>query len=53
MGLDAIWQKGANIAYQVWVWLVYEASLHPFMAVGTVIVIISAWILYKTEVRTK
>ena len=53
MGLDAVWQQGAYTGYQVWVWLRSEAGDHPFMLLGTVIVIVSAWILYKSEVRTK
>ena len=53
MGLDAIWQQIAYTGYQVWVWLRYEASIHPFMFLGAVIVIVSAWVLYKAEVRTK
>ena len=53
MGLDAVWQQFVYIGYQVWVWLRYEASLHPFLFLGIVIVIVSAWILYKAEVRTK
>jgi drug/metabolite transporter superfamily protein YnfA len=53
MGLDAVWQQGVYVCYQVWVWLKYEASLHPFLFLGVVIIIISAWILYKAEVRGK
>jgi hypothetical protein len=53
MGLDAMWQKFAITSYQVWVWLKYEASLHPFLFLGAVIIIISAWVLYKSEVRSK
>jgi len=53
MGLDAIWQQIAITSYQLWVWLKYEASLHPFMFLGAVIVIISAWAMFKSEVRGK
>jgi hypothetical protein len=53
MGLDAVWQQCAYTGYQVWVWLRYEASLHPFIFLAAVIVIISAFIVYKTEVRVK
>jgi hypothetical protein len=53
MGLDAVWQQGAHIATQVWVWLRYETSVHPFLFLGIAIVIVAAWILYKAEVRTK
>jgi hypothetical protein len=53
MGLDAIWQQIAITSYQLWVWLKYEASLHPFMFLGAVIVIISAWAMFKSEVRSK
>lgn len=51
MGLDAVWQQVAYTGYQVWVWLRYEVSVHPFIFLGVVIVIVSAIILYKTEVR--
>jgi uncharacterized membrane protein YhfC len=53
MGLEAIWQQCANLGYQVWFWLKYEASLHPFMFLGAVMVIVSAWILYKSEISSK
>jgi len=53
MGLDATWQQIAITSYQVWVWLKYEASLHPFMSLVVVIVIVAAWGLLKSEVRTK
>jgi hypothetical protein len=46
-------QQVINDLYQMWGWLIYEGSLHPFLLAGTVIVIASAWILYKAEVRTK
>jgi|WetSurMetagenome_2_1015567.scaffolds.fasta_scaffold796097_2 hypothetical protein len=42
-----------NDLYQLWNWLIYEASVHPFLFAGTVIVIASAWLLYKSEVRIK
>jgi len=51
MSLDAIWQHVAITSYQVWLWLRYEASLHPFLFLGIVIIIISVWAMYKTEVR--
>jgi len=53
MGLDAVWQQCAYIATQVWAWLSYEAGAHPFLFLGIAIVIVSAWILYKAEARTK
>jgi heme exporter protein D len=53
MGLDAYWQQGANFGYQFWVWLRYEASLHPFVFLGIAVVIVSAWVLYKAEVRVR
>jgi hypothetical protein len=46
-------QQLSNNLYQLWNWLIYEATGHPFLFGGTVIVIVSAWLLYKTEVRTK
>ena len=53
MGLDAMWQRFTIASSQLWVWLQYEAGMHPFIFLGAVIVIISAWILYKSEVRSK
>jgi drug/metabolite transporter superfamily protein YnfA len=53
MGLDAVWQQCVYGGYQVWAWLRHEASVYPFMFLAAVIVIISALILYKTEVRRK
>jgi len=51
MGLDAVWQECDYIGYQVWVWFRNEVGIHPFIFLGIVIVVISALILYKTEVR--
>jgi hypothetical protein len=53
MGLDAMWQQGAYAAYQVWAWLRYEVSVHPFLFLAAVIIIVSAFIMYKAEVRSK
>ena len=53
MGLDALWQQCVYTGYQIWIWLSYEASVHPFLFLGVVIVIVSAWVLYKAEVRGK
>ena len=53
MGLDNVWQQGAYAGYQLWVWLRHEVSVHPFIFLGVVIVIVSAFIMYKTEVRGK
>ena len=51
MGLDAVWQQGAYTGYQVWVWLRDETSLHLFL--GALIIIVLAWVLFKSEVRSK
>ena len=48
-----MWQQFTYNGYQVWVWLRYEAGIHPFIFLGVVIVIVSAIIMYKTEVRGK
>jgi len=48
-----MWQQCAYTGYQVWVWMRHEAGMHPFIFLAAVIVIISAIILYKSEVRTK
>ena len=53
MGLGAMWQQCTYNGYQVWVWLSYEAGIHPFIFLGVVIVIVSAVIMFKTEVRGK
>jgi hypothetical protein len=53
MGLEAVWQQGIYTGYQVWAWLRYEFGIHPFVFVGVVIVIVSAIIMFKTEVRGK
>ena len=39
----------ANDLYQFWVWVCYESSLHPFMALGVGLIIILAWMLYRGE----
>ena len=46
-------QQFVNDLYQMWTWLIYEASVHPFLFLGIAIIIVSAWVLYKAEVRTK
>jgi hypothetical protein len=53
MGLEAVWQEFVYTFYQLWLWLRYEAGMHPFIFLAAVIVIISAFIMYKAEVRTK
>jgi hypothetical protein len=53
MGLEAVWQQAVYTCYQVWVWLRYEVSVHPFIFLGVVVVIVSAIIMYKAEVRGK
>ena len=53
MGLDAVWHQSIYAVYEVWIWLRYEVSVHPFLFLGAVLVIIAAFIMYKTEVRSK
>ena len=53
MGLDAMWQQCTYYGYHFWAWSRYEFGIHPFIFLGVVIVIVSAIILYKTEVRGK
>jgi hypothetical protein len=53
MGFDALWRQCVYGIYEVWIWLSYEISLHPFLFSGVVIIIVSAWVLYKAEVRSK
>jgi hypothetical protein len=53
MGLEAVWQQAVAISYPLWVWLSYEASVHPFLFLGVAVVIVSAWVLYKMEVRSR
>ena len=53
MGLEALWQQCAYTGYQVWVYLRDETGDHPFMSLGIVIVIVSAWVLFRSEVRSK
>ncbi|MCK9376454.1 MAG: hypothetical protein M0P73_09900 [Syntrophobacterales bacterium] len=49
MQLDILWEQVSNALYQFWVWLRYEYGLHPFMALGLVLIIILAWMLYKGQ----
>jgi hypothetical protein len=53
MGLEGVWQQCVYTGYQVWVWLRYESGIHPFIFLGVVIVIISAFIMCKTDVRSR
>ena len=53
MGFDAVWQQFFIGCYQAWVWLKYEASVHPFLFLGAALVVVAAWILYKAEIETK
>jgi hypothetical protein len=48
-----MWQQAVNGLDQLWNLLTYEASVHPFILLGIALIIISAWLLYKAEVRTK
>jgi len=53
MKLDSFWEQFTIACYQLWVWLKYETGDHPFLAVGTVVVFILAWALFRTEVRSR
>ncbi len=53
MGLEAIWQQITISCSQVWTWLKYETGAHPFLAIGSILVIVLAWGLYKMEVRER
>ena len=53
MGLDAVWQQCVYAGNQVWAWLRYEVGIHPFIFLAAVVVIVAAFILYKTEVRAR
>ena len=53
MKLEAIWQGFTITFYQLWVWVKYEVSLHPYLAGGIILVFILAWTLYKMEIRAK
>ena len=48
-----MWQQCAYTGYQVWLWMRYEVGIHPFIFLAAVIVIISAFIMFKSEVRGK
>ena len=47
--LEMLGADVANDLYQLWVWMRYESSLHPFMALAFVLIIILAWVLYRGE----
>jgi hypothetical protein len=53
MGLEARWQEFAITCYQLWVWVKYEASLHPYLMGGIILVFILAWTLYKMEIKAR
>jgi hypothetical protein len=46
-------QQCISGVYQVWNWLTYELGVHPFLFGGIIVIIVSAWFLYKAEVRAK
>ncbi len=49
MPLEVLWGQVSNALYQFWVWAGYEARLHPFMALGLLLIIILGWVLYKGQ----
>ena len=53
MGLDAVFQQVTYAGYELWAWLRYEAWVHPFIFLGVGIIIIAAFVMYKTRVRDK
>jgi hypothetical protein len=53
MRLEAVFQKFFIASYQLWEWVKYETGGHPFLFLGSVIVIVLAWTLYKMEGRVK
>jgi drug/metabolite transporter superfamily protein YnfA len=46
-----MWEQFSITCYEMWVWLKYEVSVHPFLFAGVVIVVVSAWVLFKSEVK--
>jgi drug/metabolite transporter superfamily protein YnfA len=48
-----MWEQFSITCYQVWIWLKSEVYVHPFLFLGIVVVIVSAWVMYKSEVRTR
>jgi len=53
MKLDSFWEQFTIACYQLLVWLKYEVGAYPFLAVGAVVVFVSAWVLFKSGVRSK
>ncbi len=47
----AMWDQFTITCHQLWMWVKYEVSVHPFLFAGIVIVIITAFILYNSEVE--
>jgi hypothetical protein len=53
MELGYYWQQFSIACYQMWVWVKYEGSAHPFLAVGAVVIFVLVWAMYRTEVRSR
>ncbi len=48
-----MWEQLTFAWNQMWVWLTYEVSLHPFLFAGVIIVVVCAFILYKSEIESR
>ena len=54
MGLDAMWQQCVyTVSPDVGLAELRDPACTRSLFLGVVIVIVSAWVLYKTEVRSK
>ena len=49
MNFEVLWTQISNAFHQFWIWVRYEASLHPFMTLGVLLIIILGWVLHKGE----
>ncbi len=48
-----MWEHFTITCYQMWSWLKYEVSVHPFLFAGVVIVIVCAFILHRSEIENR
>lgn len=53
MGLEAIRQQGVITGHRLWVWFVDLTGGHPYLALGSLVVLVLAWLLMKGEVRAR
>jgi hypothetical protein len=53
MGLEGIGHQGVIAVYQLWAWFEDLTGGHPYIVLGSLVVVVMGWMLVKMEVSVK